>query len=229
MPASPTNPSTAETPYAPSISTFEATIRSFLKASHVIYINRLYDELKGQEKNFRKTKKSLWNSIPSPTLFIVPFPNIEEMSAYVDRFEKLQRLDVVVIKRNKEISASELMESVNSYRDKLKGGQTKVSTTQPAGLDHAGAKQVLKEIGAAGTDKITLVGEDKSGNKLVAKNEDFSVKTVIDHLPNGTDARAKGLYAKFLELVRKNLVPREKVTEDVKSKVRAAVESSVWK
>lgn len=204
----------AETPQAPDLKLFASAMERFITIKYHDYISRL--KLEAKEAGERITKIALRERIKPPTLEVVPLTSQDGLEAFIARYQKLQRVDITVHRKNDEISTAALIANTDAWNDLLKGQQTKISTTDNAGLDKDGTAKALKEIGDGASETIRLFGEDENGDRLVGDNEEFSVKVLIEHLAGNADAKARRLFAKFREMVARGLIQRPP-TEDARA------------
>lgn len=196
----------AETPQAPDLKLFASAMERFITEKYHAYIDRLKAQAKAAGE--RITKKALRERIKPPTLEVVPLTSQDDLEAFIARYQKLQRVDVTVHRKNDEISTAALLRNTDAWNELLKGQRTKISTSDSAGLDKEGATKALREMGDGANETIRLFGEDENGDRLVGDNDEFSVKVMIEHLAGDAKAKAIGLFAKFREMVGRGLIKR---------------------
>jgi hypothetical protein len=201
----------AETQHAPDLKLFASTMERFLTQKYHAYIDRLYDE--AREVGERVTKKNLRAKIEPPTLELVPLTSKDELEAFIARYQKLQRVDITVHRKNDEISTAALIKNAEAYNELLRGQRTKISTSDSAGLDKEGTTQALKEVTDGANETIRLFGQDENGDRLVGDNDQFSVRVKIEHLAGNARQKAGILFAKFQDMVIQGLIQRP-ATED---------------
>lgn len=119
----------AETPDTPDLKMFQSTIDRFILRKYHSYITTLYNT--DREVGGKITKKALRQIIIEPTLTIVPLTNADELRNFVERFDVLKRVYIVVHRKNDEISTNSLIANATAFNEKLRGASTKISTSDP--------------------------------------------------------------------------------------------------
>jgi hypothetical protein len=188
-----------ETPHAPDIKSFEATMSQFLKLKHKKFIDDSYQILRqNQEKG---TKKHLRKNHPSPTLEIIPLTGFDNIEQFVGQYKTLKSLELRLLKPNDDVIGTEVLKSVREYTGGMGPESTRLIVASTEGLDKDRTVEVIHDASAAGNQDVILKGIDESGNKLTGTNDKFKVSAKIDSLPIGVARIAEKLYAKFTELV----------------------------
>lgn len=213
----------AETRFAPSLSSFQSTMQRFLTRKHRDFIDLLHENEKAS--NRRVSKKELKEAVPVPVLKVVQITNSERLAEFVMRFEKLQRVDLIIHRKNDEPTASSLIKNAEAFNELLKGQQTRVTTTDRNGLDKDGTISALQDATDGANETIKFSGVDEHGDRLTGENDDFSVTTVIDHLAGGVKEKAVGLFNRFMALVARGEIKRPDVKKESVDKVMTAVKS----
>lgn len=213
----------AETRFAPSLSSFQSTMQRFLTRKHRDFIDALQENERAA--NRRISKKELKEGIPVPTLTVVQITNGERLAEFVKRFEKLQRVDLIIHRKNDEPTASSLIRNAEAFNELLKGQQTRVTTTDRNGLDKGGTIAALQSTTDGSNETIRFSGIDEHGDRLSGENDDFSVTTVIDHLVGEVKEKALGLLERFNALVARGEIKRPAVSDESIQKVITAVSS----
>lgn len=188
-----------ETPHAPDLKAFEATVRYFLIKRYEQYI----DELHEQSRQGRKvTKKALREAHPRPTLEVVPLTGEDSIEQFVRRYDMLKQIDFQLVRPNDDIDAGEVFGDIRKLSENLNSNRTKVTTANSDdGLDLDSAIETITEATASGNQDVTLNGVDHDGNKLSGNNHDFQVSVPIEDAPAGKQALATALYNALLGLV----------------------------
>lgn len=181
----------AETAHAPDISALESTIRFLVAQKRKKYIDQQHKELKGTED--QATKKQLAENLPYPKIDIVPLSNKASLSEFIDLFETLRRIEVIVLERNDEFDASELAEGINAYNASLGGDKTKLITVAKDGLDAEAAKESLAAIVSTGNQIVKISGDGVEGDNLAGTNTEFSIKTDLSNPSSDDSEKAKQL------------------------------------
>jgi len=213
----------AETRFAPPLSSFQATLQRFLTNKHRDFIDTLYEN----ERNLgrRTSKKELKEGIPVPVLNVVQITNGERLAEFIQRFARLQRVDLIIHRKNDEPTASSLIKNAEAYNELLKGQQTRVTTTDPNGLDKDGTVAALQDATDGANETIRFSGIDHHGDRLSGENDDFSVTTVVDHLVGSVKQKALGLLTRFKSLVERGEIKRPAVAQERIRDIAAAINS----
>lgn len=211
----------AETRFSPTLSSFQSTMQRFLIRKHRDFIDMLHDSERAE--NRRISKKALKEGIPVPTLTVVQITNGERLAEFVNRFEKLQRVDLIIHRKNDEPTASSLIKNAEAFNELLKGEQTRVTTTDRNGLDKDGTINALQNTTDGANETIKFSGIDEHGDRLSGENDDFSVTTVIDHLIGSVKEKAVGLLERFSALVARGEIKRPGVPKESVEKIMTAV------
>ena len=211
----------AETRHAPSIGSFQSTMDRFLTRKHRDFIDASYAAFEGPGK--RAFRKALKEKYPVPTLSVVPITNSDRLADFIKRYATLQRVDIIVHRKNDEPTTASLIESAEAFSDILKAKKTVISAQDNQGLDKDGAAKALDQATDGANETIRLAGVDLQGDRLVGENESFSVTAVIDHLAGGVRDKAAGLLTKFKELVARNHISRPAVSDERASAISEMV------
>ena len=107
----------AETIHAPELSSFKSTMAQFIRKKHRAFIDRVYEA--GRDNAIRVTKKSLYEAHREPTLQIIPIASREGIDAFLRRYSRIKRLDLVVHTPNKEVDGSEVVNNLQALRVRL--------------------------------------------------------------------------------------------------------------
>lgn len=213
----------AETRHAPSLSSFQSTMQRFLTDKHREFIDAVYDFEKEQGR--KTTKRALKEVIPVPVLKVVPITNSALLAEYIALFDRLQRVDLIIHRKNDEPTAASLIKNAEAYTALLKGEQTRITTTDKDGLDKDGAVKALAGATDGANETIRLTGTDRHGDRLSGENDDFSVTTMIEHLAGSVKEKASSLYAKFQELVGRGEIKRPEVAPERVEQIAEAARS----
>lgn len=204
-----------ETKNAPGFGVFKNTAIEFIRIKHNEYVTKLKeDPARNGEKT---TKKILIQQHPKPTLEILPLISSDAMDAFVDRYETLKQIDFRLIRPNEEIDTQGLLTDVRNHlgRD-LKATSTKITTSNPKGLDKSTAREKLKDAADSDNREIILSGIDQSGNQLKGDNESFKVETPLETVPNGRQALNNAMFDAFLENIKAKSFKPANVAEHAK-------------
>lgn len=189
----------AETAYAPSISSFRATIAAFIKRKYLAFFDREYEALaaNGDEA---VSRKHVSEAHPAPSLSIVPLTNKEGIEEFLARYSVIRKVEIVVHKPNREVDAGDAVANIQALRTQLGSDKAKLSMSESEGLDHQGTREVLEDVTDSPNTDTTVSGLDQAGDKLEGSNEDFSVRADVDLAQLETPNMARRLFAKMEEL-----------------------------
>jgi hypothetical protein len=211
----------AETADAPDLGNFGAAIKRFIGDKYLSYVDEIYKNSKVSGEKITKTK--IMESIVTPSVNVITISNKDELEAFVKRYGKLQRVEVIVHRKNDEFTANSLIQNAEAFNERLHGAQTKITTSDAKGLDIEGTAEALKEIGDGANETIRLSGEDLQGDKLTGDNDAFSVKAILARVPLGFMDRAKAIYRTFRDVVGEGLIERPIASPNVREKIDAVL------
>lgn len=188
----------ADTPHAPTYSSFKSTVFSFLKKERKRFINEEYDRFKNRQGD-RVTKKNLEDLVPIPTLNILPIPNQETAAKFVNNFETLQTLTFKVLEGNDEAQASQWFQDMKSVGDDLNGDGT-ARFNNKDGLHKGPSIDLVAGASENGITKIKATGKGSDGERLVKTTEDLTVEVELNPVPPTKRARIRGLLNAFVQM-----------------------------
>jgi len=193
-----------ETPDAPDLRAFKATIKRFVSDRHREYI----DEIHTIRKDSREpvTKTALREEHEVPTLEIIPLTGKEGISAFVNQFSVLKTIEFRIVKPNAELEGHEVFRQLREISDGLKSSDTRLRTSNPDGLDKTKSKKTINEATEQGNQEVTLHGVDQEGNKLNGNNEEFKISAPVSKVPVAKLTLAKKLFGIFTGLVAKGII-----------------------
>jgi len=201
-------------PKAPTIKTFQTTMRLFLRNSYDSFIRRLKEEADDARQldpeSPRVTLKSLRESYPPPHLDVVEMAGEGTLETYVDRFNVINRARFELLNSNADLN----MDGIHAVRD-LKDNTTSNKTVLSHENDtSSGLKKdaVVKQADVAaqiGNTKIILTGTDLLGDKLVADNAKFAAKTPLNEEILNTRSGARVAYTVFNDEVERGYLSVE--------------------
>ena len=207
-----------ETPDAPDLTSFKATIQRFIVDRYNDYINEVHERKRDEGEPI--TKKSLREQHQFPTLEIIPLTGRDTISAFVNRFSLLQKIEFRIVKPNAELEGQAVFRQLREISDGLKSRDTRLRTSNPEGLDKDKSKLAISEATEQGNQEVTLAGVDQGGNKLKGNNEEFKISAPVRKVPVRKLTLAKKLFQIFEELVAKGSIKigpqSDKVSEVVK-------------
>lgn len=168
-----------ETEYAPTISNLEATIRRFVKSEFKEFIDKLYKEENSEGR--KVTKVTLFSEHTPPSVNLVPLTSASEISAFIDKFQKIEKLTVRLIDRNQDVDGGNLFERLTERTSPLEPTSAKLEVRGTGeGLDREETKSFVKETTDGGYEDVSLIGTDGSGARLAGSNDDFRLEVSED-------------------------------------------------
>lgn len=187
-----------ETPHAPDLDAFRVTAQQFLRQQHQEFINQTYEKARGDDKP--PTKKSLYEAHPRPSLAVVPLTGKADITTFMRRFEKLKKIEFLVVKPNDDIDAGEILGQVRELSDALGSTNTKVTASSGDGLDINAAIEAVTEATGSGNQDVRVSGVDTNGNALSGNNEHFRLSAEIENVPLKKTSLVRRLVDKFMQL-----------------------------
>lgn len=194
-----------EVPKAPGLSAFRSTVERLMADTRSAYIRALYLQLRkesDENPNMPKvTLKTLTESIPPPSLNIVPLSSVSSMSGFLNQFSKLKEVRVKMITPNSEIDNEGIFNGVREVKDAMNAETATITyRNNDEGLD---VKVAKKHVGPAarGNAEIVFAGDGQDGKVLRGNNDDFKISIPIPPLPAELLGIGKFLFKKFSELV----------------------------
>jgi hypothetical protein len=201
-----------ETSHAPSAGNFAATTQHFLKKSWTAYVNALHKKPTLDESGNKVTKKNLREKFPPPNLEVVPLSSDATLRQFIDRFEFLKTVEVVLVDTNDEVDFDDFFKHAREIKDSMRAKETKLTHTasKNVSLDSEEAYDQINSVSNAGQARIELNGKDKFGDKLKGNNDSFKLKRELEEIHEDPSLMAKDMYHAYQELVATgNLKPAQ--------------------
>jgi hypothetical protein len=193
-----------ETPDAPDLTSFKATMKRFISDRHRDYIDELYTRAKDDGEP--STKMTLREQHEPPTLEIIPLTGKDSIAAFVNQFKVLKTIEFRIVKPNAELEGYEVFRQLREISDGLKSSDTRLRTSNPDGLDKTKSKKTINEATEQGNQEVTLDGVDQDGNKLKGNNDEFKISAPVSKVPVAKLTLAKRLFSIFEGLVAKGVI-----------------------
>lgn len=206
-----------ETPYAPSLNSFQATIKKFINLKRDEYISLLYAQR--QEKI---TKKSLSNEFPKATLDIVPLGGKSSIKDFIQRFDLLQTVTIKLLETNNELDNNEFFRMLRKQQELTNSDKTKLEFGSKHGLDKEYMEDQLAIAIGQGNANVNLEGKDNQGNVIKGNNDSFKINIFIDAISNNLREVSNQLFNRFQNLRNRNQIDlgeiqdREKLIEKLR-------------
>lgn len=208
----------AETSGAPSLQTFQATAQQFLKSEWHRYVReelaRVNITRRGSE---RLTLRQIQRRLPPPRLAVVQVAGQDAITQSIERFAKITQLRLKLVEPNDETDASDAVAAVEESLRPLEPSRLEVIASQPKGLNKEEVEKAVNEVSEGQNTHIVVTGEDESGLKMQADNDEFALNVPIEEPPAEDASLANTLYEKYQELAEagkvKGLTTLAKVVE----------------
>lgn len=217
-----------ETAHAPDLSAFKSTLNQFLKIKHREFIDQLLEHIELEGASQRRTKRELLETHPVPTLEVIPLTSSENIDDFVRGYEKLKSIEFRLIELNDEIDGEELFDELRGYFEDLEAKRTKITSSNPNGLNKEKAVKVIHDATAGGMQEVKLVGVDEHGNQLKGNNEQFRIAVAVRDVPSNKQGLINRLFGLFSELVEDGVLPvpkpAGKAAARITRKIRALIE-----
>ncbi|WP_290495130.1 hypothetical protein [Hyphomonas sp. UBA4494] len=209
----------AETPFAPDIDSLQASLRMHLKWAWEGYV-------RARHKETGETLKAIRAEVPRPTLQINTMVGGDNVRAFIDRFEKINRLTIVVHERNDEEDAYDLVEAIEAHREFVGGKKSKLETRSKEGLDKEATIETIEGAGRSGNQSTTVSGIDEQGTKLKGNQNDYAVTDRLPVPPANAKAKGKSLLAKLMDAGQQGKVSLGNGTEALRERIRNLFEGN---
>jgi len=196
-------------------------MQSFLTRKHRDHIEKIYKTTSPSNKSI--TKKALKEELPVPNLTVVQLTNSEDLNSFIDQFEKLQKIEIVVHQKNDEPVFSSLIQNLDELNDLTGAKTSKVISSDNSGLDKEGTKEALRTTTDGANETIRLSGVDETGNRIAGENEDFSITTIIEDTSGTTTQKADKIAREFLTLVAEGKISRPDITAENVTRILEAL------
>ncbi|MHB8286282.1 MAG: hypothetical protein ACYDD1_16635 [Caulobacteraceae bacterium] len=192
----------AETQSAPDIKRFQNTVLKFIDVKYEEFIRS--ERLRIKSGGEKITKAELYNIHHKAELKIVPLSGSDSVRDFIARYEKLQSVKIVVLRRNKDVDPAKTMDELDELAQRAGAPNATLSVANGGGLDPKGVEALVEGVTASGNQLVTLKGVDQEGTPLNGRNDDFSFMPVYPKVPTGTKSRASYLIDKLRSLIKGN-------------------------
>lgn len=168
------------------------------------------------DRFLRKARNELVNSvsastIPLPEVRVTPISSQSSFNTFIDRFSRVKRLRVKVLKVNAETDNSAFFH-LRDLKNRFQADTTGAYFNATDGLNTTEVKDAIKPA-LEGNMNCTLAGQDAYGNELSGSNDNFKLTTPINNDLNDISGTADIMIEKYNELVSDNVVSPGPVEE----------------
>ncbi|MEW8194562.1 MAG: hypothetical protein AB2793_12700 [Candidatus Thiodiazotropha sp.] len=214
-----------ETPYAPDLTAFKSTLTHFIRHKHKAFVDQQYEQLNEEDESKRVTKKELLEEHPLPTLEVIPLTSSESIDDFVRGYEKLKSIEFRFIEPNDEIDGEEMFDEIREYFGGLEPKNTKITSSNPDGLNKEKAVDVIHDATAGGTQEVKLVGVDEHGNQVKGNNEKFRVAVEVKDVPATKRGLTNRLFELFADLVEDGVLPLPRPAASASARITRKIRS----
>lgn len=190
-----------ETPSAPSLNSFKATIKKFINNKRDSHINSLYIQNK---KGI--TKKSLQSEFPKAILEIIPLGGKSDIRDFVQRFEVLESVKIKLAETNNELDNSDFFKELRKKQKLSNSDKVKLEYTNKDGLAKEYMTEELSAAASQGIANVALTGKDHQGNELKGNNDSFKINISIDNISHDLKEAGIQMFQRFQSLTNRNLI-----------------------
>ena len=207
-----------ETYYSPPIGSFEATIKSFLIESHSAFLQRLYDEQPSDSKSY----DALEREYPFPTLRITPLSNQDNLRSFVERYSKLETVEIQISTTN-AIDDTEFFHEWRSRKRDIRADKALLKyQNRETGLDK---NEVIKEtediISQADAD-IRFSGLDNDQNRLTGNLELLKLFVPMNITSHDAKEISKNAFRVYEQLIEQGKIAQARINRSLQ-KVSARI------
>ncbi|HAY06055.1 MAG TPA: hypothetical protein PKV67_11515 [Hyphomonas sp.] len=186
----------AETPHAPTLSEFETTAR--------FRIRKMWEKYVADAKQLQSTELQDDNNshgLTPPTIQVTPLGGGLELEEFLQKFEKIEILDIVVNPRNDEVDGGKLFQLMDEARKGVGGETGRIQFRSSEGLDADTTGDLLQDMAGSGNQRVKVTGKDASGDKISGNEDDYSV---VDHIAEPAPDRVSRA-TRLLQMFREKL------------------------
>ena len=209
-----------ETKNAPPKESFRTTLQGFLRTKHKQFIDQEYkrlEELREEDPSSKKvTKKSLYESIPRPTLELIPLTSEESIEQFIKKYRLLRTVEIALSDRNDEIDNDDFFEELQKRKDAIGSKKTAIRHNNSKGLNKEEAVSEIADATGQGNQSVKLIGIDDEGDVLRGNNEKFQIRKPLSGLSNELGKAANQLFKSYEGLVKDGLVKVPEVSQKAK-------------
>ncbi|MEJ1160711.1 hypothetical protein [Prosthecomicrobium sp. N25] len=205
-----------ETPHAPDLKAFKATIQYFLDEEHRRYIRKLISTPIGAP--FPRSVSEAYFENPAPTLEVVPLGGGKDLVEFLRQYKVLKKISLRVVRPNPELDGAEILGELVEYTKKLEADSSTLISESKGGLSVDAAIETAKDAIETGSVFVTTNGTDKLGNQLQGNNEKFIITRNLAAIPPDDSGTAAKMYDALKKLGDEQIV---KVPSISLSKVNA--------
>ncbi|HLL00296.1 MAG TPA: hypothetical protein VK539_06890 [Myxococcaceae bacterium] len=194
-----------ETAHAPPIGQVENTLRRFILATYDQLIRSKFSA--HQKRGTPVTQRTLRTEFPRPDVDVIPLPHEGSIAEFINVFDVIKTIEVRLIRPNSEIDLNPFFKVARQEQERLKSKQTTITQRSTEGLSDTEAKRYVTAATRQGNARINVRGTDERGVKISGNNDNFNIKTYLNHVPKSITTIAKRLFTEFQKLAQDNHFP----------------------
>ncbi len=191
----------SETPYAPSLNSFKATVKKFINIKRDEYIDFFYHQNQGEF-----TKKELYLEFPKVNLEIVPLGGKSNIRDFVQRFEILESVKIKLLETNNELDNNDFFKELRKKQKLSNSDKVQLEYNSKHGLSKEYITDELSAATSQGIANVALTGKDHQGNEIKGNNDSFKIKIIVDNISSNIKNASQELYMKFVNLTNRNKI-----------------------
>lgn len=180
-----------ETKSAPTLKNFEAAVSLFVKRSFKMFEDEIYYQKKSIDAKY--TRSSFYKEHDAPIISVVPQTSRQDIDAFINRFQVINKITVHVVKRNQDIDGENIFEQLLEQTEPLGPTSAKYEVRGgKEGLNIEESKEFVADTTEGGYEDVSIQGKDASGATLNGTNDTFKLAVKAD-LPPSPEARVNKL------------------------------------
>lgn len=195
-----------ETQHAPKLSEFKSSMEFFLRERHKSFLKEI-----SESSESPKSLAELKIEHPKPDLEVIQLINDDALDEFVNRYETLKKVEIVIHRSNDDLDAEEVINDLREVTNEVGAKKSKLIISEKKGLKKAETSILLKSIGKQGNQEISLKGIDINGNELDGSNDKFEVAVHLESMPSSVGQKAKKLFDLFAAANQDGTLPAARI------------------
>jgi hypothetical protein len=177
-----------ETPFAPTLSNFAATLQTLLRQQHDTFIRALHavsaDSV--EPLSYRQIREKF----PRPNVTVTPLASEGNVASFIATFYKLERVEFQFLSTNAEIQQDQNFRMIRAMKDGVHAEKTKLVHENKKGLDKDAVTEEATAAALGGNQKVLLRGSGEDGAIMRGSNDNLKLQVVVTDPPESLFARA---------------------------------------